>query len=170
MMLRTYRADLHMHTCLSPCADIDMTPRSIVQEALAADLDMIAVCDHNSAENAAATIRAAAGTGLTVLPGMPDQFTHACVGANGELLQGCVRLVADIERDGLGISAYQVELNRPLDNVWPCLEGDQRGWRIEVKHLKAVHSGGQCGLALAAGVKYGFDRQSTQHAARGSCH
>jgi PHP family Zn ribbon phosphoesterase len=47
-----------------------MTPRAIVRTARDKDLDMIAVCDHNSARNAAATMRAAAGSELTVIPGI----------------------------------------------------------------------------------------------------
>jgi predicted metal-dependent phosphoesterase TrpH len=62
--------DLHIHTCLSPCATLDMTPRKIVKVAGMKDLGMIAVTDHNSAENVAATLRAAAGTDLCVIPGM----------------------------------------------------------------------------------------------------
>lgn len=64
------RADLHMHTCLSPCAEIDMTPRGIVAESLRKGLDLIAITDHNSAENVEAAQRAAIGTGLGVLAGM----------------------------------------------------------------------------------------------------
>jgi hypothetical protein len=47
-----------------------MYPRAVVERARAAGLDIIAVTDHNSAENAAAVAEAAAGTGLTVLPGL----------------------------------------------------------------------------------------------------
>ncbi len=50
-MLRTFRADLHIHSCLSPCGDEAMRPQAIVHQALAMGLDMIAICDHNSAEN-----------------------------------------------------------------------------------------------------------------------
>jgi PHP family Zn ribbon phosphoesterase len=70
MELRRFRADLHIHTCLSPCGELEMYPRGVVERARAAGLDIIAVTDHNSAENAAAVGEAAAGTGLTVLPGM----------------------------------------------------------------------------------------------------
>ena len=69
-MLHTFKADLHIHTCLSPCADIDMSPRAIVEAAEQKGLDIIAICDHNSAENVAATVRAASGGGLRVLSGM----------------------------------------------------------------------------------------------------
>lgn len=69
-MLRQFRADLHIHTCLSPCAELDMTPREIVRAAAAMGLDLIAVTDHNTAENVAAAQRAAADTGVAVLGGM----------------------------------------------------------------------------------------------------
>src|SRR5512140_1399720 len=69
-MLKPFHADLHMHTCLSPCAELDMTPREVVRVSIERGLDIIAVTDHNSAENAAAARRAAEGTGLNVLSGM----------------------------------------------------------------------------------------------------
>ena len=70
MGLRRFRADLHIHSCLSPCGELDNYPRQIIKRALAERLDIIALTDHNTAENAAATIQAAEHTGLTVLPGM----------------------------------------------------------------------------------------------------
>ena len=69
-MLRTFRADLHIHSCLSPCGDEAMRPHAIVNQALAMGLDIIAICDHNSAENIAAFMSAGSEKGLTVLPGM----------------------------------------------------------------------------------------------------
>jgi len=70
MALRRFRADLHIHSCLSPCGELTIYPSRIVERALAAGLDIIALTDHNSAENAAAAVRSAEGTALTVLPGM----------------------------------------------------------------------------------------------------
>lgn len=69
-MLKIYTSDLHIHTCLSPCGDLDMTPKNIVAQAIEKELDIIAITDHNASENIEATIRAAQGTRLTVLPGM----------------------------------------------------------------------------------------------------
>jgi predicted metal-dependent phosphoesterase TrpH len=69
-MLRIVAADLHIHTCLSPCGDLDMTPTRIVRQALEKNLEMIAVTDHNSAENTSAVIAAASDTGLFVVPGI----------------------------------------------------------------------------------------------------
>jgi hypothetical protein len=69
-MIREFRCDFHIHTCLSPCADLDMYPRAVVAMSLARRLDVIAICDHNASENVPYVIKAAKGTGLTVFPGM----------------------------------------------------------------------------------------------------
>jgi 3',5'-nucleoside bisphosphate phosphatase len=70
--LKRFRADLHIHTALSPCGSDEMTPGAIVAAALARGLDMIAVCDHNTAGNVPAVQQAgeAAGGGLAVIAGM----------------------------------------------------------------------------------------------------
>jgi len=70
-------ADLHLHTALSPCADNEMTPPAIVERALAEGLAMIAVCDHNSARNAAA-VQEAAGARLAVVAGMEITTAEEC--------------------------------------------------------------------------------------------
>lgn len=62
--------DLHIHSCLSPCGDSDMTPNNIVNMALLAGFDIIALTDHNSSGNCPALLQVAEGTGLTVVPGM----------------------------------------------------------------------------------------------------
>jgi hypothetical protein len=69
-MLRLFKADLHIHTCLSPCADLDMGPRTIVERAAQQELNVIGVSDHNSSENSLAVANAARGSTLKVLPGM----------------------------------------------------------------------------------------------------
>ncbi|NLT65992.1 MAG: PHP domain-containing protein, partial [Acidobacteria bacterium] len=62
--------DTHVHTCLSPCAELDMHPAALVDAAVRVGLDSVAVCDHNSAENVGAVQRAARAAGLAVIPGM----------------------------------------------------------------------------------------------------
>jgi anti-sigma regulatory factor (Ser/Thr protein kinase) len=62
--------DLHVHTCLSPCGDLDMHPAGLAAAARAAGLDGVAVCDHNSAANAAAVVRAGRAVDLAVIPGL----------------------------------------------------------------------------------------------------
>jgi len=69
----TYRAELHVHTVLSPCAGVEMIPPVIVEEALKCGINLIAITDHNATANIGAVMEAARGTGLTVLPGMELQ-------------------------------------------------------------------------------------------------
>lgn len=69
-MMREFRADLHLHTCLSPCADPEMMPGMIVRQAKQVGLEIIAVCDHNSMDNVEAVARAGEKAGLCVIPGM----------------------------------------------------------------------------------------------------
>lgn len=71
--MKIFRADLHVHTVLSPCADVEMIPPLIVQAALEKNIDIIAITDHNASANVVSVQKAAAGTGLTVLPGMEVQ-------------------------------------------------------------------------------------------------
>jgi PHP family Zn ribbon phosphoesterase len=71
--MKTYRADLHVHTVLSPCAGVEMIPPLIVQEALQRNINLIAITDHNASANIAAVQKAARDTSLTVLPGMELQ-------------------------------------------------------------------------------------------------
>lgn len=65
-----YAYDLHIHTCLSPCGDNEMTPPNIANMAYVKGLDLIAVTDHNSAKNARAVMNAARDLPLTVIPGV----------------------------------------------------------------------------------------------------
>lgn len=64
--------DLHIHTCLSPCGENDMTPSTVAGLSALAGLDMIAVCDHNTAGNVRAVRDAAAvlAPGLLVVAGI----------------------------------------------------------------------------------------------------
>ena len=39
--------DTHIHTCLSPCAELDMHPAALVEAGVQAGLDAVAICDHN---------------------------------------------------------------------------------------------------------------------------
>lgn len=71
--MKKYRADLHVHTVLSPCAEIEMLPPLIVSEAKVRGIDLIAITDHNASANISAVQKAALGSGLTVLPGMELQ-------------------------------------------------------------------------------------------------
>ncbi len=62
--------DLHIHSCLSPCADDDMTPATIAGIAKLEGADIIAITDHNSAQNLPAAKVACDEYGLKLLPGI----------------------------------------------------------------------------------------------------
>ncbi len=68
--MRAFRADLHIHTCLSPCADDGMVPREIAVRARKKALDIVGICDHNSAENVTVVQEAGAREGVKVLGGI----------------------------------------------------------------------------------------------------
>jgi len=70
-MLKKFRADLHIHTILSPCTELtEMSPHAIVEKAHHADLNIIAICDHNSCENVAPTQKVSLTGKLVVLAGI----------------------------------------------------------------------------------------------------
>lgn len=64
------KADLHIHTCLSPCTELDMSPQAIAEQAKNMEIDILGICDHNSAENVPALINAAASYQISVLAGL----------------------------------------------------------------------------------------------------
>jgi 3',5'-nucleoside bisphosphate phosphatase len=67
--MRFYRADLHIHTLLSPCGDLEMSPANIVAKAKEKQLDIIGITDHNSTKHCLLTKRLAKKEGITVLCG-----------------------------------------------------------------------------------------------------
>ena len=62
--------DLHIHSCLSPCGDMDMTPNNLVNMAKLLGLYVIALTDHNTSLNCAAAMKVGEEVGLLVIPGM----------------------------------------------------------------------------------------------------
>ena len=65
--------DLHIHSCLSPCANLEMSPSEIVARAKAAGLGGIALTDHQSARNCPAIAECARRAGLACLYGLEVQ-------------------------------------------------------------------------------------------------
>ena len=65
-----YYYDLHIHSCLSPCADNDSTPANIAGMAALNGLGIVALTDHNATGNCPAFCEAARRLGLIPIPGM----------------------------------------------------------------------------------------------------
>ena len=68
--MNRYYYDLHIHSCLSPCADNDMTPNNIAGMATLAGLQIVALTDHNSCKNCPAFFKAAKQQGIIPVAGM----------------------------------------------------------------------------------------------------
>ncbi|MBR4342932.1 MAG: PHP domain-containing protein [Lachnospiraceae bacterium] len=62
--------DFHIHTCLSPCGDNDMTPANIIGMAALKGLEAVAITDHNSSLNCRAAMKLGEENGILVIPGM----------------------------------------------------------------------------------------------------
>ena len=62
--------DLHIHTVLSPCADVLMTPNNIFNMATLKGLDIIAITDHNSAKQLPICHELAKSYDLLFVPGI----------------------------------------------------------------------------------------------------
>jgi 3',5'-nucleoside bisphosphate phosphatase len=67
--MKKFKADLHIHTVLSPCADLEMTPKNIVKKAREAGLNLIGITDHNSTRNARLVKKIAEREGIFTLTG-----------------------------------------------------------------------------------------------------
>lgn len=65
-----YRCDLHIHSCLSPCGDEDMTPGNIVGMSLLNGLNIVALTDHNSVKNCPAFFKLAKAQGIIPVAGV----------------------------------------------------------------------------------------------------
>lgn len=68
--MKKYYYDLHIHSCLSPCADNDMTPNNIAGMGVVAKLDIMALTDHNTCRNCPAFFAAAEKNGIIPIAGM----------------------------------------------------------------------------------------------------
>ena len=152
------KIDLHIHTCLSPCATLDMTPLKIVAEACRKGIEVIAVTDHNSVENAQAVMKSARNCDLTVIPGIEvttSEEVHI-VGLFEEMLQAyeMQSLVYENLQEGMNdedLFGLQVVAN-DLDEVERMNSRLLIGATALPVHevVKAIH--GLNGLAVAAHI------------------
>jgi len=80
--MKTFRTDLHIHTLLSPCGDLEMSPANIVSLACQRGLDIIGITDHNTTKQCELIWKLAQKTNLTVIPGceMTSREEVHCLG------------------------------------------------------------------------------------------
>lgn len=67
--MEPFSYDLHVHSCLSPCGDDDMTPCNIAGMAFLNGLKIVALTDHNSLKNCPAFFEACAEYGIVPVAG-----------------------------------------------------------------------------------------------------
>lgn len=67
--MQIYRTDLHVHSVLSPCGDLEMSPVNIISTAVDQGLHIIGITDHNSTQQCQLIWKLGKKAGLTVIPG-----------------------------------------------------------------------------------------------------
>jgi 3',5'-nucleoside bisphosphate phosphatase len=67
--MQQFRADLHIHTLLSPCGDLEMSPENIVRRAAELDINILGICDHNSTRHGPLIKKLAEKKGIFTLCG-----------------------------------------------------------------------------------------------------
>lgn len=68
--MSAYRCDLHIHSCLSPCGDEEMTPGTIAGIGRLNGLDILALTDHNTCGNCESFFTACVNYGVVPVAGM----------------------------------------------------------------------------------------------------
>ncbi len=142
--------DLHIHSCLSPCGDPDMTPSNIVNMAKIMGYDVIALTDHNTARNCPAVKKAAEKIGIIFIPGM-----ELCTSEEVHI----VCLFPDLDK-ALAFSDYVYETLPPIKNK-PAVFGEQTVCDEEdniienEEKLLITASGISCAKAVEAVGKFG---------------
>ncbi len=106
--------DFHIHSCLSPCGDKDMTPQNIGNMAKIMGYNAIALTDHNTCGNCDALIKVGKELGITVIPGM-----ELCTSEEVHI----VCLFPELEK-ALEFSDYVYETLPPVKNK-PSVFGEQ---------------------------------------------
>jgi 3',5'-nucleoside bisphosphate phosphatase len=71
-------ADLHNHSCLSPCASLEMSPLRLAADAAAKGVGLLGLTDHNSARNAPAFREACRRVGIVPWFGLEVTTSEEC--------------------------------------------------------------------------------------------
>ena len=97
--MNRYFYDFHLHSCLSPCADDDMTPSNIAGMASLVGLNLLALTDHNSVKNTPAFYEACKRFGIIPIAGMElttaEEIHVVCL---FETLEGALAFGDEVEK------------------------------------------------------------------------
>lgn len=124
--MKEYRVDLHIHTVLSPCASLEMSPDNIVKSALEKGINMIGIADHNTTKQCNVVKQLGKESGLAVLCGVEINTKEE------------VHCLAFFENDKI-LNEFQIYLDQHLPVVKnkPKLFGDQV-WVDRNNHILGV--------------------------------
>ena len=127
--------DFHIHSCLSPCADMDMTPHSIAGMSYINGLNAIAVADHNCARNIRAVSKAAEQYGICTVPAIEAESAE-----NIHLLCLFPDIEAAEEMGALLESHLPPIKNRPdiFGEHWIMNELDEKAGQIDALLINAT--------------------------------
>lgn len=121
-----YRCDLHIHSALSPCAEKEMTPVTIVGQAALSGLDFVAISDHNAIGHVPLAVRAGEEFGVNVVPAVEVQTNEdihlLCMFRTyGELEEFFSRLPLSERKNRADLFGEQLYFDED-DNVVGCEE------------------------------------------------
>jgi len=114
-MVRPYRGDLHNHTLLSPCGDIEMTPRFIVNAAKDAGFSIVGISDHNTTRQCEEIYHLASEEGIMILCG-----AEICTKEEVH----CLSFVEDFSK--------LIKLQEYLSKYLPCIHNDPERFGYQV--------------------------------------
>ena len=143
--MNSYCADLHIHSVLSPCGDLEMSPGRIVEEAVQKGIEIIAITDHNHTGHAKLVRRLGSERGLWVVFG-------AEINTREEV--HCLTFF-DTEKQ---LDEFQAELERNLPRIpnnkdifgFQVVVDEKEQVISEVEH--SLYPGLNWGISEAAGV------------------
>jgi hypothetical protein len=136
--------DLHMHTCLSPCGEEEMTPNNVVNMAMIKGLDILAIADHNHCGNVRSAMAVAARRDMLLVPAMELQTVE-------DVHVLCLfKRVEDLEAFFEIVDQAMLKLpNRPERFGHQLLLDEQDNSAGEVAHTLIT----SCSLSLTEAVK-----------------
>ncbi len=115
--MNTYKADFHIHTILSPCGDLFMSPANIIAKACEKGLDIIGITDHNTTRQSRLVKQLGKKEGVYVLCGAEITSKEEA---------HCLAYMPDIET----LNKLQEYLDSHLPNIPNNVE--QFGYQVQV--------------------------------------
>ena len=121
--MQSFKADLHIHTVLSPCGDLEMSPTNIIAKAKELGIECLGITDHNSTLNAKLAKKIGKDNGILVLMG-------AEVTSKEEA--HCLSFFEDEE----GLDKFQIWLDEKLIKIE--LDEDRFGYQLVVNEEEEI--------------------------------